>query len=151
MRHRIAFPLVLSLAVLGGCADLGSLTGTKYGETGTATTQTERDGTVARLETIQVDDQYKLGVGTAVGAVAGGILGGKVGDGTAATVTGAVLGGLAGTYAESKIRKQDAHRITVDMKTGGTVTIVQPVDSRLREGLAVRIEGSGESARVVPR
>lgn len=152
MSHRIAFPLLLSLAVLGGCADLGSLTGTKYGETGTATTsQAERDGTVAKLETIQVDDQYKLGVGTAVGAVAGGIVGGKVGDGTAATVTGAVLGGLAGTYAESKMRKQDAQRVTVTMKTGGTVTIVQPVDSRLREGLAVRVEGSGESARVVPR
>ena len=154
MSHRIAFPLLLllSLAVLGGCADLGSLTGTKYGETGTATTsQAERDGTVAKLETIQVDDQYKLGVGTAVGAVAGGIVGGKVGDGAAATVTGAVLGGLAGTYAESKMRKQDAQRVTVNMKTGGTVTIVQPVDSRLREGLAVRVEGSGESARVVPR
>lgn len=151
MSHRIAFPLLLSLALLGGCADLGSLGGTKYGETGSPASQAEREGTIAKLETVQVDDQYKLGVGTAVGAVAGGILGGKVGDGTAATVTGAVLGGLAGTYAESKMHKQDAQRVSVDMKTGGSVTIVQPVDSRLRQGLAVRIEGSGESARVVPR
>lgn len=37
------------------------------------------------------------------------------------------------------------------MHTGGTVTIVQPTDDRLREGPAVRIEGSGEQARVVPR
>ena len=151
MNHRIALPLALAAALAAGCADLGSLGGTKYGETGSTASQTERDGTIATLETIQVDDKYKLGVGTAVGAVAGGILGAAVGD-TGATVTGAVLGGLAGTYAESKMGgKQDAQRITVNMKTGGSVTITQPVDNRLRQGMAVRVEGSGESARVVPR
>ena len=152
MNCRIALPLALAAALAAGCADMGSLGGTKYGETGTATaSQSERDGTIATLETIQVDDQYKLGVGTAVGAVAGGILGRGIGDGTGATVAGAVLGGLAGTYAESKLKKQDAQRVTVNMKTGGTLTIVQPVDGRLHQGMAVRVEGSGENARVVPR
>lgn len=152
MNHRIALPVLLSLALAAGCADMGSLGGTTYGETGSTTaSQAERDGTIAKLETIQVDDKYKLGVGTAAGAVAGGILGAGVGDSTAATAVGAVLGGVAGTYAESKLRKQDAQRITVNMKTGGTVTITQPVDARLRQGMAVRVEGSGESARVVPR
>lgn len=152
MNQRIALPLLLSVALAGGCADMGSLGGTTYGETGTtAVSQTERDGTIAKLETIQVDDKYKLGVGTAVGAVAGGLLGAGVGDSTGATVAGAVLGGAAGTYAESKMHKQDAQRVTVNMKTGGTVTITQPIDGRLREGMAVRVEGSGESARVVPR
>jgi outer membrane lipoprotein SlyB len=66
-------------------------------------------------------------------------------------VAGAVLGGVAGTYAESKIRKQNAQRITVNMVTGGRVTITQPMDGRLREGMRVRVEGSGENARVVPR
>jgi outer membrane lipoprotein SlyB len=37
------------------------------------------------------------------------------------------------------------------MATDGQLTIVQPMDGRLREGMPVRIEGSGESARVVPR
>ena len=37
------------------------------------------------------------------------------------------------------------------MKTGGRVTIVQPVDDRLREGMNVRVEGGGENARVLPR
>jgi outer membrane lipoprotein SlyB len=152
MNHRIALPVLLSVALAGGCADMGSLEGAKYGETGGATaSQTERDGTIAKLENIQVDDKYKLGVGTAVGAVAGGLLGAGVGDSTTATVAGAVLGGAAGTYAESKMHKQDAQRVTVNMKTGGTVTITQPMDGRLREGMAVRVEGSGESARVVPR
>jgi len=152
MNMRIALPLLLLAALAGGCAELGSPERGKYGETGSAAaSQTDRDGTVAKLENIEVDDKYKLGVGTAVGAVAGGILGAGVGDSTTATVAGAVLGGLAGTYAESKIHKADAQRVTVDMKTGGSVTIVQPMDGRLREGMGVRVEGSGENARVVPR
>jgi outer membrane lipoprotein SlyB len=66
-------------------------------------------------------------------------------------VAGAVLGGVAGSYAESKVHKQDAQRITVNLVSGGSVTITQPMEGRLRDGMAVRIEGSGESARVVPR
>jgi len=143
---------MLLMALVGGCADMGSLGGTKYGETGgTVTSQTERNGTITQLETIKVDDNYKLGVGTAVGAVAGGLLGSGVGDSTTATVAGAILGGAAGTYAESKIAKKDAQRVTVKMATGGSVTITQPIDARLREGMSVRVEGSGENARVVPR
>lgn len=152
MNHRIALPMVLLAAWLGGCAGMGEWGGTKYGQTGGAIgSQTERDGTIAQLETIQVDDKYKLGVGTAVGAVAGGLLGSAVGDSTAATVAGAVLGGAAGTYGQSRMNKQDAQRITVNMATGGTVTITQPPDARLTNGMKVRVEGSGESARVVPR
>lgn len=151
MNMRIAMPVLL-IAFVGGCADTGSLGGTKYGETGgTAATQSDRNGTIAQLEPIKVDDKYKLGVGTAVGAVAGGLLGAGVGDSTTATVAGAVLGGAAGTYAESKVDKKDAQRITVDMATGGRVTITQPVDARLRQGMSVRVDGSGENARVVPR
>jgi outer membrane lipoprotein SlyB len=151
MNMRIAVPVLL-MALVGGCADMGSLGGPKYGETGgTVASQTERNGTIAQLETIKVDDNYKLGVGTAVGAVAGGLLGSGVGDSTTATVAGAVLGGAAGTYAESKIAKKDAQRVTVNMTTGGSVTITQPIDARLREGMSVRVEGSGENARVVPR
>ena len=152
MNQKLAVPLLLSVALMGGCADMGSLGGTTYGETsGTAASQSERDGTIATLETIKVDDKYKLGVGTAVGAVAGGLLGAGIGEGTGATVAGAVLGGVAGTYAESKISKGDAQRVTVDMVTGGRVTITQPIDNRLSEGMRVRVEGSGENARVVPR
>lgn len=151
MNIRIAMPVLL-IAFVGGCADMGSLGGTKYGETGgTAASQTDRNGTIAQLENIKVDDKYKLGVGTAVGAVAGGLLGAGVGDSTTATVAGAVLGGAAGTYAESKVDKKDAQRVTVNMATGGRVTITQPVDARLRQGMSVRVEGSGENARVVPR
>ena len=151
MNQRFAVPLMFSVALVVGCADMGSLGGTTYGETATTASQSERDGTIAQLENVKVDENYKLGVGTAVGAVAGGLLGAGIGDGAGATVAGALLGGAAGTYAESKIQKQDAQRVTVRMSTGGSVTITQPMDGRLREGMRVRVEGSGENARVVPR
>lgn len=150
MNAKLFIPLVLAIAI-GGCAELESRGGTKYGESG-GTLQSDRNGTVAKLETIHVDKNYKLGVGTAAGAVAGGILGAAIGDSKTATATGAVLGGIAGTYAESKIAgNETAQRVTVNMATGGTVTIVQPADTRLTGGMAVRVEGSGENARVVPR
>lgn len=150
---KIAFAmLTLGLTIpLAGCSDFGGLGNTKYGESDKATvTQSERNGTITRLEKIQVDENYKLGVGTAVGAVAGGLLGAGFGDKTA-TVLGAVVGGAAGTYAESRLKKRDAQRITLNMATGGQLTITQPPDERLREGMSVRVEGSGENARVVPR
>lgn len=152
MVRRIALPLCVLAVFTASCADMGSLGGTKYGETGgSVASQTERDGTIVHIENLLVDNDYRPGVGTVVGAVAGGLLGAGAGDGTTGTAVGAVLGGVAGTYAESKIVKKDAQRVTVDMATGGRVTIVQPVDARLREGLAVRVEGRGESARAVPR
>lgn len=137
----------------GGCAEL---TGPKYGESGgaVAAQSADRLGRIVQLESTKVDEQHKLGIGTVVGAVAGGLLGSQVGSGsgkTVATVAGAVAGGAAGTVAESKLKKKDAQRVTVEMSSGGQVTIIQPPDTRLRNGLAVRVEGSGETARVVPR
>ncbi|RPI44393.1 MAG: glycine zipper 2TM domain-containing protein [Betaproteobacteria bacterium] len=138
-----------------GCADMGSWGGTRYGETsGAVMNETDRLGTATSVESIQVDEDYKLGIGTAVGAVAGALLGSQIGSGrgsTVATVAGAAVGAAAGTVAEGKLSKKDAQRVTVEMRTGGQVTIVQPVDTRLRNGMRVRVEGSGESARVVPR
>jgi outer membrane lipoprotein SlyB len=152
MNQRFAVPLLLCVALAAGCAEMGSLGGTTYGETsGSTASQWDRNGTIAQLERIQVDEKYKLGIGTAVGAVAGGLLGSTIGDSTTATVAGVLLGGAAGTYAESKMSKKDAQRIAVNMVTGGRITVTQPVDNRLWEGMAVRVEGSGESARVVPR
>jgi outer membrane lipoprotein SlyB len=155
VKPHFAFPLLLAAALACGCAEMGSLGGTTYGETsGSVAGQTDRDGTIAAIEVIKVDEDYKAGVGTAVGAVAGGLLGSQIGSGsgsTAGAVAGAAIGAAVGTYAESKLKKKDAQHVTVQMKTGGQVVILQPVDGRLANGMNVRIEGSGETARVVPR
>jgi outer membrane lipoprotein SlyB len=155
MKPHFAFPLLLTAALILGCAELGSLGGPQYGETsGTVAGQDDRDGRIIAIEVVKVDSEYKLGIGTVVGAVAGGLLGSQVGSGSGSTVgavAGAAVGAAAGTYAESRLRKQDAQRLTVQMKTGGQVTVTQPVDGRLANGMDVRVEGSGETARVVPR
>lgn len=155
MNTRLMISAAALALVVAGCADMPQMGGPKYGETaGSAASQTDRNGTITSLEIIQVDENYKFGVGTAVGAVAGGLLGSQVGKGSGSTVgaiLGAAAGAAAGTVVESKMKKQDAQRVTVKMATGGSVTLVQPVDGRLRNGMAVRVEGSGENARVVPR
>ena len=99
-----------------------------------------------------MDDNYKFA--SAQPSASGRRLLGRrsaAGGRTAATIAGVVAGAAAGTVAESKLKKRDAQRVTVQMKTGGHVTIVQPVDSRLRNGMNVLVEGSGDTARVVPR
>lgn len=155
MKPHNAIPLLLALTLASGCAEMGSLGGSQYGETGgTNAGQTERSGRIRAIENIQVDSGYKFGVGAAIGAVAGAILGAQIGSGsgsTAGAIAGAAAGAAVGTVAESKLKKTDAQRITVQMSSGGQVTIVQPVDTRLRNGMNVTIVGSGETARVVPR
>jgi len=155
MKPDFAIPLFLATALTFGCADMGSLGGPQYGETGgTVASEADRNGRITAIEIIKVDDAYKLGVGTVIGAVAGGLLGSQIGSGrgsTVATVAGAAAGAAAGTVVESKMKKNDAQRVTVQMRTGGQVTIVQPVDSRLQNGMNVLVEGGGETARVVPR
>ena len=151
MTARFAIPLVLVAAL--GCAEMDSLPGSpRYGDmSGTAGSHAERTGRITAIETIQVEDNYRFGVGTAAGAVVGGLIGHHLGDGSAiGTAAGAAAGAAIGTYAESRRAKQDAQRVTVVMATGDQVTIVQPADTRLSNGMDVRVEGSGETARVVP-
>lgn len=156
MKTRVLVPAVLFAMVAAGCNDMPKLGGgPTYGDTsGSVASQSERSGKITALEIVQVDEKYKFGVGTAVGAVAGGLLGSQIGKGDGSTlgaVLGAAAGAVAGTAVESKMKKQDAQRVTVKMSTGGDVTIVQPVNARLTSGMKVRVEGSGETARVVPQ
>ena len=156
MTPRFLLVNLLVATVVVGCASVGE---PRYGERAAPVTNagepvTVRMGRITALETVQVDKDYKFGVGTVVGAVAGGILGHQFGGGsgkTLLTIAGTLAGAAAGTAAESKMDKQDAQKVTVAMRSGGTVSIVQPVDSRLRNGMEVQITGGGESARVVPR
>ncbi|NDP49190.1 MAG: glycine zipper 2TM domain-containing protein [Sulfuriferula multivorans] len=156
MKPYILVPAILFSMVVGGCSDMPKLGGgpTYGGNSGPVSSHNDRYGKITALEVVQVDENYKLGIGTAVGAVAGGLLGSQIGKGDGATlgaVLGAAAGAVAGTAVESKMKKQDAQRVTVRMDTGGEVTLLQPIDSRLRSWMRVRVEGSGDNARVVPQ
>ena len=113
-------------------------------------------GRITRVESIKVDDDSKAGAGATAGAVAGGFVGSQFGYGfgagsTLGIVTGAAVGAATSNAVQSQTAKRDAQRVSVQLATGGAVTVVQPVDTRLSSGMEVRVEGSGESARVVPR
>lgn len=156
MNTRMLVPAILLAMMVGACSDMPQLGGgPKYGDSsGSVASQSDRNGRITALERVKVDENYKFGIGTAAGAVAGGLLGSQIGSGDGSTlgaVLGAAAGAVAGTAVESKMNKQDAQRVTVTLGTGGEVTIVQPVDARLASGMSVRIEGSGENARVVPQ
>lgn len=155
IRHRLLILLMLA-ALTAACADAG---GSQYGERAAPVSsagepESTRYGRITGLETVQVDKDYKFGIGTVVGAVAGGVLGHQFGGGagkTLLTIGGALAGAAAGTAAESKMNKQDAQKVTVAMQSGGTITVIQPVDTRLKNGMNVYVSGGGETARVAPR
>lgn len=153
MKAHFAILIISAAGLLSGCAETRSLGGGgDYGQrSGTVTSQSDRNGSISALERIEINEDYKLGIGTAVGAVAGGVLGAKAGDSTVGTVAGAAAGAAAGTYAQGKMSGKDAQRVTVQMASGGQVVIVQPINKSLSDGMAVRVEGSGENARVVRR
>jgi outer membrane lipoprotein SlyB len=167
----LPFALAAALTLAGGCADTGSRYGSstmggdssydpydRYGRydrpaSGEVRQPVSHTGRIVDIDTIEMQPGYRFGVGSVIGAVAGGLLGSQIGEGsgsTAAAIAGAAIGGAAGTAAESQMNRRLASRVTVDLRGGGTVTIVQPPDPELRPGMRVAIIGTGESARVVP-
>lgn len=113
---------------------------------------TARYGRVERIDIVTVEGDKKLGVGTVIGAVAGGIIGHQVGGGTGkvvATAAGAVAGGVIGNKVENRNQGQAGQHVLVKLDTGGSVGITQPSNANLRVGDRVRVDGSGEDARVV--
>ena len=114
-----------------------------------------RQGVVEQISPAQIDSDHHKGVGAVVGGVAGVGLGSLIGAGTGrdvAMVLGAVGGAIAGNQVQKKYDKPVAgEQIVVRTANGVLVSVTQPGNSGLRKGQKVLIEGSAESARVVPR
>lgn len=131
------------LFALAGCAQMQ--TGVSAGESQV------RFGTITNIQSVTMEGR-KFGIGTILGGVAGGVLGHQVGGGTGkdiATVVGAVAGAATGNVVERNMSQQQGQAVTVQMTDGGTVTVTQPVNPSLAVGNKVRIDGSGENARVI--
>ena len=99
----------------------------------------------------RVDIAGDSGIGTVAGAVAGGAAGSMIGGSTAVNVIGAVggavVGGLAGGAIEKGITAADGVEITVRLKNGRSVSVVQ-APTNLRVGDHVNVI-FGQKARVV--
>ena len=114
-----------------------------------------RQGVIEQITPTQISSNHHAGVGAVVGGVAGVGLGSLIGAGTGrdvAMVLGAVGGAVAGNQMQKKYDQPEAgEQIVVRITNGVLVTVTQAGNSGMRKGQNVYIQGSGESARVVPR
>lgn len=120
-------------------------------------TETEiRTGVIEQINLTTVKSNHDQGVGAILGGLAGAGIGSLIGAGTGkdvAIAAGAILGAVGGNYAQQRYydQPQAAQQIFVRLQSGVLVTITQPVNTALFQGQRVYIEGSGSSARVIPR
>ena len=114
-----------------------------------------RRGVVEQITATQIQSNHHRGVGAVVGGLGGLGIGSLIGGGTGrdvAMVVGTIGGALLGNEAQKKHdQPQSAQQVIVRVKSGVLVAITQPVDTRLKVGQHVYIEGNGEGARVVPQ
>lgn len=144
--------VVIFLAVsLAGCASAIGQGGPPLGEESGELSM--RHGVITRIESVELEGDHQLGVGTILGAAAGGIIGHQIGGGSGrdvATVLGVIGGGLAGNAIQNRyVDKRPGQHISVRLDNGVSVTVTQPASSGLRIGDRVLIEGAGKDARVV--
>ena len=114
-----------------------------------------RSGVIEQITEVQMASNHHRGLGAVVGGVAGLGIGSLIGAGTGrdvAMVLGAVGGALTGNEIQKKRdQPEQGQQIIVRVTSGVLVMVTQPVDSRLRPGMPVYIEGNGDGARVIPR
>lgn len=136
--------LVLALA-LGACASPGQQAGDME----------IRAGVVEQINKTELSSDHHAGVGAVVGGLAGIGVGSLIGAGTGrdvAMVLGAVGGAFAGHEVQKKYDKPiPAQQVIVRVGSGVLVSVTQPVNPAISKGQRVYIEGSGTSARVIPR
>ena len=112
-----------------------------------------RHGRIARVDAVSLQSDHQLGVGAVLGAVAGRALGQPFATGDSRAVA-QVIGALGGSYAAGALEgdypaRRPGEHVTVTLNRGVAVGIAQLGTSGLRAGDCVRIDGAGETARVV--
>ena len=136
--------LVLTVT-LGACASPGNQPGEME----------IRSGVIEQISAVQLESSHQAGVGAVVGGIAGLGLGSLIGNGTGRDVA-MVLGTVGGAFAGNEVQKKydqpvAGQQIVVRTGNGVLVSVTQPINHGLVKGQRVYIEGSGDSARVVPR
>ena len=102
---------------------------------------------------MSLESDHQLGVGSVLGAVAGNALGhpGAAGGNRAVAQ---VLGALGGGYGSEGLKdeypaRRPGEHLTVALNNGVAIGVTQLEAGDLHAGDCVRIDGSGETARVV--
>ena len=115
-----------------------------------------RRGVVEQITAAELPGPQHAGVGAVIGGIAGAGLGNLIGHGNGravATVLGTLGGGLLGNEVQQADydRPIPAQQVVVRVDNGVIVAVTQPVNPALYPGMRVYLEGSGTTARVVPR
>lgn len=114
-----------------------------------------RSGVIEQITQVELSNSRPAGLGAVVGGIAGLGIGSLIGAGTGrdvAMVLGTVGGAIAGNQMQKHYdRPEPGQQIIVRLTSGVLVSVTQPANSGLFQGQKVFVEGSGESARVVPR
>jgi outer membrane lipoprotein SlyB len=112
-----------------------------------------RHGRVARVDPLALQGEHQLGVGAVLGGVAAGAFGYSFAAGNRRAVA-EVVGALGGSYAggapqEDYPARRPGEHVTVTLGNGVAIGVAQLGASGLRAGDCVRIDGAGETARIV--
>ena len=114
-----------------------------------------RSGVIEQITEVQIPTNQHRGLGAVIGGLGGLGIGSLIGAGTGrdvAMVLGTLGGAVMGNNVQKKYDQPEAgQQIIVRVTSGVLVMVTQPVDSRLRPGMPVYIEGNGDGARVIPR
>jgi outer membrane lipoprotein SlyB len=112
-----------------------------------------RQGVIEQITPMQLQSNHHRGIGAIVGGLGGLGIGSLIGGGTGRDVA-MVAGALGGALFGNEIQKKHdqpvpGQQVIVRVKSGVLVAVTQPVNSNLRTGQRVYIEGAGEGARVI--
>lgn len=111
--------------------------------------------TAQQITEVQLEHPHQLGVGAILGGAASAGLGSLIGAGTGKDVAigiGAIAGAVGGQYAENKYESNKPdQQVVVRLGSGVLVVVTQARNPALHVGQNVYVEGSGQSAMVVPR
>jgi len=114
-----------------------------------------RRGVIEQITPTQIASTHHTGVGAIIGGLGGLGIGSLIGAGTGrdvAMAVGAIGGAVIGNEVQKKHDQPVAgQQIIVRLSSGVLVQITQPLSSPLNVGQRIYVEGSGESARVVPQ
>lgn len=114
-----------------------------------------QQGVIEQIMATQIASNHHQGLGAIVGGAAGLGIGSLIGAGTGrdvAMAAGAIGGALIGNEVQKKNDQPIAgQQIVVRLNSGVLVQVTQPLGPNLRVGQRVYVQGSGESARVVPQ